>query len=106
MTAGLCQGSLALAAIDMQGIELTSRSAAWRLDAGRSAEREVAIARWWAADAGKRIVHVASRDREGVGVDRDHPCIGTSLWPVSSHSPSVPPNGQLATLGACVKSFK
>jgi len=100
MTAGLCQGALALAAdytkerqqfnrviasfqavsqrvadayIDLQGIELTSRQAAWRLDTGRSAEREVAIARWWAADASNRIVHAAVHVHGGVGVDRDYP---------------------------------
>jgi len=99
-TAGLCQGALELgrgyalqrvqferviasfqavsqrvadAWIDLQGIELTSRSAAWRLDAGLDAQREVAIARWWAADAGNRIVHAMVHVHGGVGVDRDYP---------------------------------
>jgi alkylation response protein AidB-like acyl-CoA dehydrogenase len=33
----------------------------------------VAIARWWAGEAGFRVVHAATHLHGGVGVDRDYP---------------------------------
>ncbi|MEE2682427.1 MAG: acyl-CoA dehydrogenase family protein [Actinomycetota bacterium] len=59
--------------IDTEAVRLTSRQAAWRIDAGRSALEQVAIARWWAAEAGFRVVHAATHLHGGVGVDRDYP---------------------------------
>ena len=59
--------------IDTEAVRLTSRQAAWRIDAGKPAEEKVAIARWWAAEAGFRVVHAATHLHGGVGVDRDYP---------------------------------
>lgn len=59
--------------IDTEGVNLTARQAAWRIADGRPAEREVAIARWWASEAGFRVVHAATHLHGGVGVDRDYP---------------------------------
>ncbi|MDH4170628.1 MAG: acyl-CoA dehydrogenase family protein [Acidimicrobiia bacterium] len=59
--------------IDTEGIRLTALQAAWRLDAGLPAAREVQIARYWAAEAGYRVVHAAVHVHGGVGVDRDYP---------------------------------
>ena len=59
--------------IDTEAVRLTSRQAAWRIDAGKPAEKKVAIARWWAAEAGFRVVHAATHLHGGVGVDRDYP---------------------------------
>ncbi len=59
--------------IDTEAVNLTSRQAAWRLSADRPAEEQVAIARWWASEAGFRVMHAATHLHGGVGVDRDYP---------------------------------
>ena len=59
--------------IDTEAVNLTSRQAAWRISAGRSANEQVAIARWWASEAGFRVMHAATHLHGGVGVDRDYP---------------------------------
>ena len=59
--------------IDAEAIWLTAYQAAWRLSAGLPAEREVAIAKFWASEAGYRVVHAAVHVHGGVGVDRDYP---------------------------------
>tara|TARA_Y100001958_G_scaffold158591_1_gene156935 strand:- start:7953 stop:9011 length:1059 start_codon:yes stop_codon:yes gene_type:complete len=59
--------------IDTEAVRLTSRQAAWRIADGKSAHEKVAIARWWASEAGFRVVHAATHLHGGVGVDRDYP---------------------------------
>ncbi len=59
--------------VDAQAVRLTMLQAAWRLDAGMPADREVAVAKYWAAAGGQRVVHAASHLHGGVGVDRDYP---------------------------------
>ena len=59
--------------IDAEAIWLTAYQAAWRLSAGLPAEREIAIAKYWACEGGYRVVHAAVHVHGGVGVDRDYP---------------------------------
>ncbi|HYZ99000.1 MAG TPA: acyl-CoA dehydrogenase family protein [Acidimicrobiales bacterium] len=59
--------------VDAQAIGLTMLQAAWRLDAGLPADREVATAKYWAAAGGQRVVHAAQHLHGGIGVDRDYP---------------------------------
>src|SRR5262245_8864664 len=59
--------------VDAHAVRLTMLQAAWRLGAGMPADREVAIAKYWAAAGGQRVVHAASHLHGGVGVDRDYP---------------------------------
>ena len=59
--------------IDTEAVRLTSRQAAWRISAGLPASEQVAIARWWASEAGFRVVHASTHLHGGVGVDRDYP---------------------------------
>ena len=59
--------------VDAQAIRLTMLQAAWRLAAGFPADREVAIAKYWAAAGGQRVVHAAQHLHGGIGVDRDYP---------------------------------
>ena len=59
--------------VDAQGIRLTMLQAAWRLAAGVPADREVAVAKYWASAGGQRVVHAASHLHGGMGVDRDYP---------------------------------
>ena len=59
--------------IDAEAIDLTARQAAWRLAEGLPAESQVAIAKYWAAEGGQRVVHAAQHIHGGVGVDRSYP---------------------------------
>jgi 3-oxocholest-4-en-26-oyl-CoA dehydrogenase beta subunit len=59
--------------VDTEAIRLTAWQAASRLAAGLPAASEVAVAKYWAAEGGQRVVHAASHLHGGVGVDRDYP---------------------------------
>jgi 3-oxocholest-4-en-26-oyl-CoA dehydrogenase beta subunit len=59
--------------VDTEAIRLTAWQAASRLSAGQPAASEVAVAKFWAADGGQRVVHAAVHLHGGVGVDRDYP---------------------------------
>lgn len=66
--------------IDTEAIRLTTWQAAWRLATGLPAAEEVAIAKFWAADGGQRVVHAAQHLHGGIGVDRDYPLHRYFLW--------------------------
>jgi alkylation response protein AidB-like acyl-CoA dehydrogenase len=59
--------------VDTEAIRLTAWQAASRLAAGLPAAPEIAVAKYWAAEGGQRVVHAASHLHGGVGVDRDYP---------------------------------
>ncbi len=59
--------------VDTEAIRLTAWQAASRLAAGLPAAAEVAVAKYWAAEGGQRVVHAATHLHGGVGVDRDYP---------------------------------
>jgi 3-oxocholest-4-en-26-oyl-CoA dehydrogenase beta subunit len=59
--------------VDAHAIRLTMLQAAWRLTAGFPADREVAVAKYWASAGGQRVVHAAQHLHGGIGVDRDYP---------------------------------
>ncbi|MGH9090105.1 MAG: acyl-CoA dehydrogenase family protein [Acidimicrobiales bacterium] len=59
--------------VDTEAIRLTAWYAAWRLAAGLPATAELAVAKFWAAEGGQRVVHAAAHLHGGVGVDRDYP---------------------------------
>jgi acyl-CoA dehydrogenase len=54
--------------------------AAWRLAIGDDAGTEVEVAKWWAADAGQRIVHATQHLHGGLGADVDYPIHRYFLW--------------------------
>lgn len=64
---------LADAYVDVETIRLTVFRAAWLLDRGQDARREVAIAKMVAAEAGHRVVSAAQHIHGGIGFDRDYP---------------------------------
>lgn len=64
---------MADAFIDAEGAALTALQAAWRLSEGLPTGDEVAIAKWWAAEASHRVLHAAHHVHGGVGVDREYP---------------------------------
>jgi alkylation response protein AidB-like acyl-CoA dehydrogenase len=59
--------------IDTLGVRLTAWQAVWRLAAGLPATDEVTIAKYWASEAGQRVVHACQHLHGGVGMDRDYP---------------------------------
>ena len=59
--------------IDTEALRLTALHAAWLLEDGRPAGDEIAIAKWWAGEAGHRVLHAVQHVHGGVGVDRDYP---------------------------------
>ncbi len=59
--------------IDTQAINLTAWQAAWRLSTGLPAADEIAVAKYWAAEAGQRVLLAAMHLHGGVGMDRDYP---------------------------------
>jgi alkylation response protein AidB-like acyl-CoA dehydrogenase len=66
--------------IDTQAIRLTTLHAAWLLDAGRDAAKEVAVAKYFASEAGQRVTRAAQHLHGGMGVDRDYPVHRYYLW--------------------------
>ncbi len=59
--------------VDTEAVSITARQAAWRISAGHPAEEHVAMAKFWAADGGQRVVHAAQHIHGGIGVDRSYP---------------------------------
>jgi 3-oxocholest-4-en-26-oyl-CoA dehydrogenase beta subunit len=59
--------------IDTEAMRVTVLQAAWRLDHGRDASTAVAVAKWWAAEAGQRVVHTTQHLHGGLGADVEYP---------------------------------
>jgi alkylation response protein AidB-like acyl-CoA dehydrogenase len=66
--------------IDVAAMRWSAWRAAWLLEEGRSASDEIAIAKFWAADAGSRIANSAMHLHAGIGVDLDYPIHRYFLW--------------------------
>jgi alkylation response protein AidB-like acyl-CoA dehydrogenase len=59
--------------IDLEAVRLSAWQAAWRLANGLPAKRELAIAKFWAAEGGHRVCYAAQHLHGGIGVDKDYP---------------------------------
>jgi alkylation response protein AidB-like acyl-CoA dehydrogenase len=66
--------------IDTEAIRVTMWQAAWRLASGYDATAEVEIAKWWASDAGQRVVHATQHLHGGLGADVEYPVHRYFLW--------------------------
>ena len=78
--------------IDTEAIRLTAWQAAWRLAEGpRRRDEALAIAKFWAAEGGHRVVHAAQHLHGGIGVDTDYPLHRYFLWRGRSSSRSAAP---------------
>jgi alkylation response protein AidB-like acyl-CoA dehydrogenase len=66
--------------IDLAATRWSAWRAAWLLEEGRPANDEIAIAKFWAADAGSRIANSAMHLHGGIGVDLDYPVHRYFLW--------------------------
>jgi len=74
------QHRLADAYIDVEAMRWVMWRAAWKLARGLNAEREVAVAKFWAAEAGARVLASAQHLHGGIGVDVDYPIHRYFLW--------------------------
>ncbi|MEY2468630.1 MAG: 3-oxocholest-4-en-26-oyl-CoA dehydrogenase beta subunit [Actinomycetota bacterium] len=86
--------------IDTSAIAVTLWQAAWRLDEGLDASKEIAIAKWWAAEGGERVVHATQHLHGGMGADVDYPVHRYFLWGKQIADTLGGASGQLARLGA------
>ena len=66
--------------VDVEAIRLTTLAAVWRLAQAMDADESIAVAKFWAAEAGQRVVHAAQHLHGGVGVDVSYPLHRSFLW--------------------------
>ena len=66
--------------VDTEAIRVTMWQAAWRLTEGLDSSDAVAVAAWWAAHAGNRVVHATQHLHGGIGADIDYPIHRYFLW--------------------------
>lgn len=71
---------IADAYIDAEAVAVTTWSAVWKLADGRPAADALAMAKFWVADGGQRVVHAAQHLHGGMGVDMDYPVHRYFLW--------------------------
>jgi alkylation response protein AidB-like acyl-CoA dehydrogenase len=66
--------------IDVEAIRVATWHAAYRLTAGLPAAEAVAIAKFFCAEAGHRVVYAAQHLHGGIGFDLDYPIHRYYLW--------------------------
>ncbi len=85
--------------IDVEAMRATMWQAAWRLSSGLDASREVRVAKWWASEAGQRVVHSTQHLHGGLGADVDYPVHRYFLWGKQLEVTLGGASEQLALLG-------
>jgi alkylation response protein AidB-like acyl-CoA dehydrogenase len=66
--------------IDNEAMRVTMQRAAWLLSTGRDASTAVEISKWWASEAGHRIVYQTQYLQGGMGSDIDYPSHRYFIW--------------------------
>ena len=94
------QQRMADAFIDVEAIRWTTWHAAWLIGEGRPARREARIAKFWAAEAGMRVVATAQQVHGGVGIDITYPLFRYFLWAKHNELALGSAATQLAHLGS------
>jgi alkylation response protein AidB-like acyl-CoA dehydrogenase len=94
------QQRMADAFIDVAAIRWTTWHAAWLLTEGRPATREALIAKFWAAEAGMRVVATAQQVHGGIGIDISYPLFRYFLWAKHNELAMGSATAQLARLGS------
>ncbi len=88
--------------IDTDCMRVTLLQAAWLIDEGRSAAEiadAAAVAKWWSADAGQRVVHATQHLHGGMGADVDYPVHRYFLWVKQLENTFGGASRQLAAIG-------
>jgi len=97
------QGTMLRAAdayIDTEAIRVTTWQAAWRIDENLPATEAVAVAHWWASEAGQRVVHATQHLHGGLGADISYPIHRYFLWGKQIELMLQGPSAELARLGS------
>ncbi|ORV86608.1 acyl-CoA dehydrogenase family protein [Mycolicibacterium iranicum] len=94
------QQRMADAFIDTEAIRWTTWHAAWLIAEARLADREASIAKFWAAEAGARVVATAQQVHGGMGIDITYPVSRYYLWAKDIELALGSASQQLARLGA------
>jgi alkylation response protein AidB-like acyl-CoA dehydrogenase len=85
--------------IDLEAMRWTLWQAAWRLASGLPAEREAAVAKFWAAEGGSRIANASLHLHGGLGSDVDYPIHRYFLWSKALELAGGGASATLASLG-------
>jgi 3-oxocholest-4-en-26-oyl-CoA dehydrogenase beta subunit len=85
--------------IDTEAMRVTMLEAAWRLAEGLDATLEAQVAKWWAAEAGQRVVHTTQHLHGGIGADIEYPIHRYFLWGKQIEIMLGGPSATLAALG-------
>lgn len=85
--------------IGVEAMRLTSWQASSRIARGEPADEAVAIAKYWAAEAGHQATYAAIHLHGGMGVDVDYPVHRYYLWARQIELTLGSANRQLAELG-------
>lgn len=94
------QQRMADAFIDVEAIRWTTWHAAWLLAENRPADRAARIAKFWAAEAGQRVVATAQQVHGGIGIDVTYPLSRYFLWAKHNELALGPATPQLAYLAS------
>jgi alkylation response protein AidB-like acyl-CoA dehydrogenase len=94
------QQRMADAFIDVEAIRWTTWHAAWLLAEGRPADRAARIAKFWAAEAGQRVVATAQQVHGGIGIDVTYPLSRYFRWGKHNELALGPATPQLAYLAS------
>ena len=95
--------------IDNDCMRVTMLQAAWLIDEGRSAAEvadAAAVAKWWSADAGQRVVHATQHLHGGMGADVDYPVHRYFLWVKQLENTFGGASRQLAAIGQVLASSR
>jgi 3-oxocholest-4-en-26-oyl-CoA dehydrogenase beta subunit len=84
---------------ELQAMRATAWQAVWALTQEQPAEREVAVACWYATDAAERIQHTVQHLHGGLGADTTYPVHRRLLWTMRLNALLGGPSRQLVRLG-------
>jgi alkylation response protein AidB-like acyl-CoA dehydrogenase len=88
--------------IDQQAVSLTMLQAASRLADDLPAAREIASAKYWAADGGSRVAHAGLHIHGGISIDVDYPIHRYFLWLKTIENTLGAATPQLVRLGELI----
>lgn len=88
--------------IDVEAMKVSLWQATWRMAEGRDYAQALAVAKFWAAEGGARVVAAAQHVHGGMGFDRDYPLHRYFLTSKHLEFTHGGAQAQLATLGKLV----
>jgi 3-oxocholest-4-en-26-oyl-CoA dehydrogenase beta subunit len=92
--------------VDVETIRVATWQAAWRLANGLPATAEVLAAKYWASEAGHRVVYAAQHLHGGMGYDVDYPLYRYYLLSKQIELALGGAEESLAKLGDAMKSSR